>query len=66
MTRITTIAPLLAVLALAACNTVAGAGRDLQQAGAALQGEAARVGQQPANPQPVAVPAQPAQPAPAQ
>lgn len=46
MTRLTLLAPVLAVLALPACNTVAGAGRDLQNAGWALQSEAARSGAQ--------------------
>ncbi|KFI33911.1 entericidin EcnAB [Haematobacter missouriensis] len=32
--------PLLAVLAIAACNTMAGAGHDIQSGGAALTGEA--------------------------
>ncbi|KFI32175.1 entericidin EcnAB [Haematobacter massiliensis] len=32
--------PLLAILGLAACNTMAGAGRDIQSGGAALTGEA--------------------------
>lgn len=59
MPRITPILPLLALMTLTACNTVAGAGRDLQNAGAALQGEAARAGAPvPANPQPQVVPTQ--------
>ena len=44
MSRLTLLAPALAVLVLSACNTVAGAGRDLQNAGWALQAEAARSG----------------------
>lgn len=32
--------PLLAILALGACNTIAGAGRDMQQAGAVVSTEA--------------------------
>jgi len=32
--------PLLAILGLAACNTMAGAGRDIQSGGAALTEEA--------------------------
>ncbi len=39
MIRITL--PLLALLALAACETVKGAGRDLQSAGQAISSEAA-------------------------
>lgn len=54
MIRISTFAPLLAVLALTACNTIAGAGRDLQNAGAAMQGEAQRAGTgAPVNPTPI-------------
>ena len=41
MTRLTL--PLLALLALAACETVKGAGRDLQTAGAAISTEAQKV-----------------------
>lgn len=44
MIRPTLLVPVLAILALSACNTVAGAGRDLQNAGWALQSEAARSG----------------------
>lgn len=44
MNRLTLLAPVLAMFALSACNTIAGAGRDLQNAGWALQSEAARSG----------------------
>lgn len=44
MSRLTLLAPVLGLLILPACNTVAGAGRDLQNAGWALQNEAARSG----------------------
>lgn len=40
MKRIAVLSPLLAVLALAACNTVQGAGQDIQQAGATIADEA--------------------------
>lgn len=56
MIRFSTLAPLLAVLVLTACNTIAGAGRDLQNAGAAMQGEAQRAGTPgpaPVNPTPI-------------
>lgn len=35
--------PLLALMALAACETVKGAGRDLQSAGATIASEASQV-----------------------
>lgn len=44
MSRLTLLAPVLGLLILPACNTIAGAGRDLQNAGWALQNEAARSG----------------------
>ncbi len=44
MIRMTLLGPVLAAFALSACNTIAGAGRDLQNAGWALQSEAARSG----------------------
>jgi len=40
VTKLTRALPLLAVLVLAACNTVAGAGQDMTQAGVAIQQEA--------------------------
>ena len=57
MIRKTILFPLLAILALSACNTIAGAGRDLQNAGWAMQSEAQRAGT-PTNPTPAPVPAQ--------
>jgi len=41
MTRLTL--PLLALFALTACETVKGAGRDLQSAGAVISSEASQV-----------------------
>ena len=46
MSRLTLLAPVLGLLLLPACNTVAGVGQDLQNAGWALQSEAARNGTQ--------------------
>ena len=43
--RITLFIPLLAVLATAACETVKGAGRDIQDAGAVVQQGATEVQQ---------------------
>lgn len=40
MTRTLTLLPLLALLATAACETVEGAGRDLQSAGEVITDEA--------------------------
>lgn len=51
MIRMTILAPVLALLLLPACNTIAGAGRDLQNAGWAMQSEAQRAGT-PVNPSP--------------
>ena len=44
MSRLPLLAPALGLLVLAGCNTVAGAGRDLQNVGWTLQSEAARSG----------------------
>lgn len=56
MFRTTTLLPLIALMALGACNTFAGAGQDLQNAGWALRTEAQRAGTpngaQPVNPAP--------------
>lgn len=41
MTRLSHLLPLLALVALTACETVKGAGRDLETAGESLQTEAA-------------------------
>lgn len=54
MTRITIFVPVLAILTLSACNTIAGAGRDLQNAGWTMQSEAQRAGT-PTNPTPTPV-----------
>lgn len=43
MQKLPLLVPMLALLALAACETVQGAGRDMQNAGTAITGEAARV-----------------------
>lgn len=40
MTKIKSALPLLAILFLAACNTVVGAGEDLSRAGVVIQQEA--------------------------
>ena len=63
MSRLPLLAPVLGLLVLAGCNTVAGVGQDLQNAGWALQSEAARNGTPQQGgvtnpvPQPVAPPA---------
>lgn len=54
MIRMSILVPVLAILTLTACNTIAGAGRDLQNAGWAMQSEAQRAGT-PANPSPTPV-----------
>lgn len=41
MNRLTFLAPLLALFVLSACETVQGAGRDLENAGEAITDEAA-------------------------
>ena len=41
MTRLTFLIPVLAIFALSACETVQGAGRDLENAGEAITDEAA-------------------------
>lgn len=43
MTRIAKLIPVFALLALAACETVKGAGRDLQTAGQVVSRESAQV-----------------------
>ncbi len=43
MTRIFTVLPLLALLATTACETVEGAGRDLENAGEAITEESQEV-----------------------
>lgn len=40
--KISAVAALLAVVTLSACETVGGAGRDIQSAGAAISNEAAQ------------------------
>lgn len=45
MPRLIQITPLLALMALAACETVQGAGRDLQNAGQTITKESASVQQ---------------------
>ncbi|WP_134678746.1 entericidin A/B family lipoprotein [Paracoccus ravus] len=51
MRRFIPLAPILAVMALSACETMQGAGRDMQTAGALLTDQAAnsqtQIGQQP-------------------
>ncbi|MTH76167.1 entericidin A/B family lipoprotein [Paracoccus aestuariivivens] len=51
MRRLLPLAPVLAVMALSACETMQGAGRDMQTAGALLTDQAAtsqtQMGQQP-------------------
>lgn len=43
MRRLTKLTPVLALLALAACETVQGAGRDMQAAGSAVSQESQKV-----------------------
>ena len=43
MTRILKLSPILALMALAACETVQGAGRDMQAAGTAVSRESREV-----------------------
>ncbi len=43
MSRILKLTPLLALLALAACETIQGAGRDMQAAGSAVSRESREV-----------------------
>ena len=42
MRKISILVPLIAMMGLAACETVAGAGRDMQSAGSAISSEAER------------------------